>query len=113
MTSRRTLFWYEGAKGRSARVSTYNRAQDISIEGQQKQLWDAGCDRVITVRESGFKGPRKGWHELRRLVASGTVKEVIWSLINHGWRVMALIVEFLEKCAIQGNNSQSPDRWRH
>ena len=84
-----------------ARVSTYNRAQDTSIEAQEKALLDAGCDKVITVRESGFKGPRKGWHELRRLVASGTVKEVICidqsRLARDGTDR-----EFLEECAVQG-----------
>ena len=50
-----------------ARVSTQKKAQDTSIAAQEKALLQAGCDKVITVRESGFKGPRRGWHELRKL----------------------------------------------
>ena len=83
-----------------ARVSTYNRAQDISIAAQEQQLLDAGCDRVITVRESAFKGPRRGWHELRSLVAGGTVTEVLCidqsRLARDGSDL-----EFLEECAVR------------
>jgi len=84
-----------------ARVSTVNKAQDVSIAAQEKQLKEAGCDRVITVRESAFKGKRKGWHELRALVASGVVAEVICvdqsRLARDGSDR-----EFLEECAVQG-----------
>ena len=84
-----------------ARVSTHNRAQDTSIAAQEKQLLDAGCDQVITVRESAFKGPRKGWHELRSLVASGKVSEVLCidqsRLARDGTDL-----EFLEECAVKG-----------
>ena len=84
-----------------ARVSTHNRAQDTSIEAQEQQLRDAGCDRVITVRESAYKGPRRGWHELRSLVASGTVTEVLCidqsRLARDGSDL-----EFLEECAVRG-----------
>ena len=83
-----------------ARVSTHNRAQDTSIAAQEQQLLDAGCDRVITVRESAFKGPRKGWHELRSLVASGKVTEVLCidqsRLARDGTDL-----QFLEECAVQ------------
>ena len=84
-----------------ARVSTQNRAQDTSIAAQEKALLHAGCDQVITVRESAFKGPRRGWHELRRLVAGGTVKEVLCidqsRLARDGSDL-----EFLEECAAKG-----------
>ena len=84
-----------------ARVSTVKRAQDVSIAAQERQLKDAGCDRVIAVRESAFKGKRKGWHELRALVAGGTVDEVICvdqsRLARDGSDR-----EFLEECAVQG-----------
>nr|BAR36014.1 putative integrase [uncultured Mediterranean phage uvMED] len=84
-----------------ARVSTQNKAQDTSIAAQEQALLNAGCDRVITVRESAFKGPRRGWHELRKLVASGTVKEVLCidqsRLARDGSDL-----EFLEECAVQG-----------
>ena len=84
-----------------ARVSTQNKAQDTSIAAQEQTLLNAGCDRVITVRESAFKGPRRGWHELRKLVASGTVKEVLCidqsRLARDGSDL-----EFLEECAVQG-----------
>ena len=84
-----------------ARVSTQNRAQDTSIAAQEKALLDAGCDRVITVRESAFKGKRRGWHELRSLVASGTVSEVLCidqsRLARDGSDL-----EFLEECAVRG-----------
>ena len=84
-----------------ARVSTQKKAQDTSIEAQERQLLEAGCDRVITVRESAFKGPRRGWHELRRLVASGKVTEVLCidqsRLARDGSDL-----EFLEECAVQG-----------
>ena len=57
--------------------------------------------RVITVRESAFKGPRKGWHELRSLAASGKVKEVLCidqsRLARDGTDL-----EFLEECAVKG-----------
>ena len=84
-----------------ARVSTQNRAQDTSIAAQEQALLDAGCDRVITVRESAFKGKRRGWHELRSLVAGGTVTEVLCidqsRLARDGSDL-----EFLEECALRG-----------
>ena len=84
-----------------ARVSTQHRTQDTSIAAQEKALLNAGCDQVITVRESAFKGPRRGWHELRKLVASGKVKEVLCidqsRLARDGTDL-----EFLEECAAQG-----------
>ena len=84
-----------------ARVSTHNRGQDTSIESQEKALLKAGCDRVITVRESAYKGPRRGWHELRSLVAGGTVTEVLCidqsRLARDGSDL-----EFLEECAVKG-----------
>ena len=84
-----------------ARVSTQNRAQDTSIAAQEQALLNAGCDQVITVRESAFKGPRRGWHELRRLVASGKVAEVLCidqsRLARDGSDL-----EFLEECAVKG-----------
>ena len=84
-----------------ARVSTHNRAQDTSIEAQKQALLDAGCDRVITVRESAYKGKRKGWHQLRSLVAGGTVTEVLCidqsRLARDGSDL-----QFLEECAVQG-----------
>ena len=83
-----------------ARVSTKKKEQDVSIAAQEKQLLDAGCDRVITVRESAYKGPRKGWHELRSLVAGGSVSEVICidqsRLARDGSDM-----QFLEECAIR------------
>ena len=83
-----------------ARVSTTKKAQDVSIAQQEKQLEKAGCDRVIVVRESGYKGPRHGWQELRRLVALGEVKEVICidqsRLARDGDDI-----DFLEECALQ------------
>ncbi len=60
-----------------ARVSTTNREQDISIDGQIQQLEKAGCDRVIHERASAYKGERRGYEELWSLVASGQVKEVL------------------------------------
>ena len=84
-----------------ARVSTQNRAQDTSIAAQEQALLNAGCDQVITVRESAFKGPRRGWNELRRLVASGKVTEVLCidqsRLARDGSDL-----EFLEECAVKG-----------
>jgi len=84
-----------------ARVSTQNRAQDTSIAAQEQALLNAGCDQVITVRESAFKGPRRGWHELRKLVASGKVTEVLCidqsRLARDGSDL-----EFLEECAVKG-----------
>ena len=83
-----------------ARVSTKKKEQDVSIAAQEKQLLDAGCDRVITVRESAYKGPRKGWQELRSLVAGGSVTEVICidqsRLARDGSDM-----QFLEECAIR------------
>ena len=84
-----------------ARVSTQKKAQDTSIAAQEKALLQAGCDKVITVRESAFKGPRRGWRELRRLVASGSVTEVLCidqsRLARDGTDL-----EFLEECAVKG-----------
>ena len=84
-----------------ARVSTTKKAQDTSIKAQEQQLLNAGCDRVITVRESAYKGPRRGWNELRSLVASGTVTEVLCidqsRLARDGSDL-----EFLEECAVRG-----------
>ena len=84
-----------------ARVSTLRKEQDTSIAAQEEALLQAGCDKVITVRESAFKGPRRGWHELRRLVASGSVTEVLCidqsRLARDGTDL-----EFLEECAVRG-----------
>ncbi len=90
-----------GVKIGLARVSTKKQAQDISIAAQGQALLKAGCDQVITVRESGFKGPRRGWHELRKLVASGKVTEVLCidqsRLARDGSDM-----QFLEECAVRG-----------
>ena len=84
-----------------ARVSTDKRAQDVSIQEQEKQLKAAGCDRVLVLRESAFKGRRRGWHELRQMVADGIVREVVCidqsRLARDGKDV-----EFIEECAVMG-----------
>lgn len=59
------------------RVSTGKREQLRSIEGQEFQMLELGCDRVIkdVVTGSGSKR-RPGWEELRLLVARRAVREI-------------------------------------
>jgi len=60
------------------RVSTGKEAQDTSVEGQQWDMQQAGCDRVIVERGSAYSGQRRpGWEELRALVAKGLVAKVL------------------------------------
>ena len=83
------------------RVSTTKREQDVSLEGQQQQLSQAGCDEVIVERASAFKGERKGWTRLWALVASGKVTEVLvidQSRLSRSGDDL----EFLEACAVKG-----------
>ena len=86
-----------------ARVSTTKRAQDVSIEGQVRDLEAAGCDRVLAERASAYKkgGRRPAWEELWSLVASGVVTEVLvidQSRLSRSGDDMA----FLAACAQQG-----------
>jgi len=62
-----------------ARVSTKMEGQDGSIEGQLRQLTEAGCTYVIKERASAYKESvrRRGWEELQSLVASGQVRKVV------------------------------------
>lgn len=83
------------------RVSTRKSEQDISLEGQQRQLMQAGCDEVIVERASAFKGERKGWTRLWALVASGKVQEVLvvdQSRLSRSGDDLT----FLEACAVKG-----------
>ena len=83
------------------RVSTRKSEQDISLEGQQQQLKQAGCDEVIVERASAFKGERKGWTRLWALVASGKVREVLvvdQSRLSRSGDDLT----FLEACAVKG-----------
>lgn len=83
------------------RVSTRKSEQDVSLEGQQQQLKQAGCDEVIVERASAFKGDRKGWTRLWALVASGKVDEVLvvdQSRLSRSGDDL----EFLEACAVKG-----------
>ena len=84
-----------------ARVSTTATTQDISIEGQVKQLKAAGCDRVISERASAYKGGRTGWDELWALVAGGAVKEVL-VIDQSRMSRSGDDLEFLNACAQQG-----------
>ena len=83
-----------------ARTSTTDKQQDTSIEGQVKQLEDAGCDYVISERKSAFKGVRDGWQELWSLVASGRLREVVVVDQSRMSR-SGDDVEFLNACALQ------------
>ena len=83
------------------RVSTRKAEQDVSLEGQQQQLKQAGRDEVIVERASAFKGERKGWIRLWALVASGKVSEVLvvdQSRLSRSGDDL----EFLEACAVKG-----------
>ena len=82
-----------------ARVSTTATTQDISIEGQVKQLKAAGC--VISERASAYKGGRTGWDELWALVAGGAVKEVL-VIDQSRMSRSGDDLEFLNACAQQG-----------
>nr|WP_254217032.1 recombinase family protein [Synechococcus sp. CCY 9618] len=90
-----------------ARVSTTKRAQDISIEGQVRDLEAAGCDRVLAERASAYSGgKRPAWEELWSLVASGVVSEVVvidQSRLSRSGDDMA----FLAACAQQGVRVQA------
>ena len=83
-----------------ARTSTTDKQQDTSIDGQVKQLQDAGCDYVISERKSAFKGVRDGWQELWSLVASGRLREVVVVDQSRMSR-SGDDVEFLNACALQ------------
>ena len=84
-----------------ARVSTTATTQDISIEGQAKQLKAAGCDRVISERASAYKGGRTGWEELWALVAGGAVSEVL-VIDQSRMSRSGDDLDFLNACAQQG-----------
>lgn len=85
-----------------ARVSTDQRSQDISISGQQQQLLDAGCDRVICERASAYQPGKKriGWDELWALVASGQVSEVL-TIDQSRLSRSGDDLEFLQACALK------------
>lgn len=81
------------------RVSTQKAEQDISISGQERQLFEAGCEEVISERKSAYKGKRPGWRKLWSLVASGKVSEVLvvdQSRLSRSGDDL----EFLEACAL-------------
>ena len=59
------------------RVSTERREQDISIEMQEVQLREHGCDEIISERQSAYKAGRAGWDRLWLLVGQGLVEEVL------------------------------------
>lgn len=84
-----------------ARVSTNRSEQDLSIEGQERELLAARCDRVIVERASAYRGKRPGWDELWALVGSGQVTEVLvvdQSRLSRSGDDL----DFLNACALKG-----------
>lgn len=83
------------------RVSTTAKEQDVSIESQEREFQQAGCDEVIIERRSAYKGRRPGWERLWQLVATGQVKEV---LVNDQSRLSRSGDDrrFLTACSLQG-----------
>lgn len=84
------------------RVSTSKEEQDSSVEGQTWQMEQAGCDRIIVDRASASSGVRRrGWEELRLLVAKGQVEKVLVVDLSRLARDGS-DQEFLEECHLVG-----------
>jgi len=87
------------------RVSTTLTSQDTSVEGQTFVLTERmKCDRVITERISASGSRRRpGWEELRALVASGQVRQVVVSDLSRLSRDGS-DQQFLEECHLVGTS---------
>lgn len=63
------------------RVSTEKSEQDHSIEGQEAQLYQYGCDKVFAERRSAYKSIRRPqWEKFKKAVESGLATKAV--LIN-------------------------------
>ena len=63
------------------RVSTDKSEQDASIEGQEAQLYQYGCDKVYAERRSAYKSARRPqWEKFKAAVESGLMSKAV--LIN-------------------------------
>lgn len=63
------------------RVSTDKGEQDASIEGQEAQLYQYGCEKVYAERRSAYKNTRRPqWEKFKAAVESGLVSKAV--LIN-------------------------------
>ena len=63
------------------RVSTSKGEQDASIEGQEAQLYQYGCDKVYSERRSAYKNTRRPqWEKFKAAIESGLVSKAV--LIN-------------------------------
>ena len=83
------------------RISTDGEDQDNAFQAQAARLTAAGCDRVIAERESGRKADREGLAEVMALVASGNVKELVFTRIDRLGRDAAQTDTLLALCDIQ------------
>lgn len=83
------------------RVSTDGNDQDNAFQAQADRLTAAGCDRVITERESGRKADREGLAEVMALVNSGKVKELVFTRVDRLGRDAAQTDTLLALCDLQ------------
>ena len=93
-----------------ARVSTDRREQDSSINSQVIALREAGARHIIRDRNSAYsrKKTRKGWQEVRAMVAGGGVTEVLIVSLSRGSR-QSETREMIEFCESHGAKLRTLD----
>lgn len=83
------------------RISTDGEDQDNAFQAQVDRLASAGCDQIISERESGRKADREGLAEVMALVTSGKVKELVVTRIDRLGRDAAQTDTLLALCDLQ------------
>lgn len=85
-----------------ARTSTEDSRQDTSLERQISQLKTAGCDLVLSDRESGTHDRRPGYQKLLSFIKEGHVVKVMATRLDRISRDQAELDYFFRLCESYG-----------